>query len=146
GLAGQAGLLADRAAEDGAEPPAAQLREEATYLRARSLNSPLLFDPAIEFFQGRRADGGFAQSPEEYDPRLWGGDYTETDGWNFAFHVPHDGAGLAALYGGPDMLRGRLEEFFATPARADRPGSDGRAIHERGETSARRRGPSPGPD
>ena len=140
GLAAQGELLADRAAEDGDERTAAQLREEATYLRARSLNYPLLFDPAIEFFQGRRADGGFAQSPEEYDPRLWGGDYTETDGWNFAFHVPHDGAGLAALYGGPDMLRGRLEEFFATPERADRPGSYGGVIHEMVEARAVRMG------
>src|SRR5699024_12452957 len=53
GLAAQARLLAARAQEDGDEQAAAQLREESNYLRARSLNYPLLFDPAIEFFQGR---------------------------------------------------------------------------------------------
>lgn len=140
GLAAQARLLAARAREDGDEQAAAQLREESNYLRARSLNYPLLFDPAIEFFQGRRPDGGFAQSPEEYDPEVWGGDYTETDGWNFAFHVPHDGEGLAALYGGREMLRGRLEQFFATPERADRPGSYGGVIHEMVEARAVRMG------
>ena len=139
GLAAQAELLARRAEEEG-DPAAARLREEAHYLRARSLNYPLLFDPAIEFFQGRRADGAFAQAPGEYDPRTWGGDYTETDGWNFAFHVPHDGEGLAALYGGREMLRGRLEEFFDTPERADRPGSYGGVIHEMVEARAVRMG------
>ncbi|MGP9538800.1 GH92 family glycosyl hydrolase [Brachybacterium sp. AOP43-C2-M15] len=130
GLAAQALLLADRAEEEGEADAAARLREESHYLRARSLNYALLFDPEIEFFQGRRPDGSFALGPEEYDPRVWGGDYTETDGWNFAFHVPHDGEGLAALYGGRDMLRGRLEEFFATPERADLPGTYRTVIHE----------------
>ena len=139
GLAAQAELLARRAEEEG-DPAAVRLREEAHYLRARSLNYPLLFDPAIEFFQGRRADGAFAQAPGEYDPRTWGGDYTETDGWNFAFHVPHDGEGLAALYSGREMLRGRLEEFFDTPERADRPGSYGGVIHEMVEARAVRMG------
>src|SRR5699024_300817 len=140
GLAAQARLLAARAQEDGDEQAAAQLREESNYLRARSLNYPLLFDPAIEFFQGRRPDGGFAQSPEEYDPEVWGGDYTETDGWNFAFHAPHDGEGLATLYGGRDMLRGRLEQFFATPERVEKPGSYGGVIHEMVEARAVRMG------
>ncbi|MGP9706339.1 GH92 family glycosyl hydrolase [Brachybacterium sp. AOP24-D1-21] len=140
GLAAQAELLAQRAEADGKAVAAGQLREEARYLAARSLNYPLLFDPAIEFFQGRHADGAFAQSPEEYDPRVWGGDYTETDGWNFAFHVPHDGEGLATLYGGREMLRGRLEEFFDTPERADRPGSYDTVIHEMVEARAVRMG------
>jgi len=71
---------------------------------------------------------------------VWGGDFTETDGWNFAFHVPHDGEGLAALYGGRDMLRGRLEEFFATPEKADLKGTYGHVIHEMVEARAVRMG------
>ena len=140
GLAAQAELLAQRAETEGDVAAAGQLREEAHYLAARSLNYPLLFDPALEFFQGRRADGAFAQSPEEFDPRAWGGDYTETDGWNFAFHVPHDGEGLATLYGGREMLRGRLEQFFDTPERADRQGSYDTVIHEMVEARAVRMG------
>ena len=56
GLAAQAELLAQRAETEGDVAAAGQLREEAHYLAARSLNYPLLFDPALEFFQGRRAD------------------------------------------------------------------------------------------
>ncbi|WP_422115208.1 GH92 family glycosyl hydrolase [Brachybacterium sp. UNK5269] len=140
GLAAQAELLAERSEQEGEARYAAQLREEAHYLRARSLNYPLLFDAAIEFFQGRRADGDFAQSPEQFDPLVWGGDFTETDGWNFAFHVPHDGEGLASLYGGREMLRGRLEQFFDTPERADLPGTYDRVIHEMVEARAVRMG------
>lgn len=137
GLAAQAELLAD-ATED--EQHAAQLREEAAYLRARSANYLLLFDHGVGFFQGRRADGAFAQSPEEFDPRVWGGDFTETDGWNFAFHVPHDGEGLASLYGGREFLRAKLDEFFATPERADLQGTYGHVIHEMDEARAVRMG------
>ena len=46
---------------------------------------------------------------------MWGHerDYTETDGWNFAFHAPQDGRGLANLYGGRDELAAKLDAFFA---------------------------------
>ena len=52
---------------------------------------------------------------------MWGHehDYTETDGWNFAFHAPQDGQGLANLYGGRDGLAAKLDAFFATPETAN---------------------------
>ncbi|WP_084467252.1 GH92 family glycosyl hydrolase [Actinokineospora inagensis] len=86
------------------------------------------FDPSIGFFQGR--DGAWRWTPQEYDPRVWGYDYTETNGWTAAFAVPHDPAGLAALHGGADALADKLDEYFATPETATFPGSYGRAIHE----------------
>ena len=67
------------------------------------------------FFQGRDADGDWRSPPGEYDPRVWGYDYTETNGWNFAFTAPQDGQGLANLYGGRDGLAEKLDAFFATP-------------------------------
>ncbi|MEU4288063.1 glycoside hydrolase domain-containing protein [Kribbella sp. NPDC026596] len=118
----------------------AQLREEAEYLRRRSLNYVLLFDPEINFFQGRRPDGRFAKTPDEFDPCEWGGDFTETDGWNFAFHVAHDGRGLANLYGGPRGLEAKLDEFFATPELAVKKGTYSIVIHEMLEAQAVRMG------
>ncbi|MFC0672939.1 GH92 family glycosyl hydrolase [Brachybacterium hainanense] len=138
GLAALGELLAEDPGIDAARR--ARIAEDAAYLRARSSNYTLLFDPAVDFFQGRRRDGQFAQSPAEFDPRVWGGDFTETDGWNFAFHVPHDGEGLASLYGGRAGLRDKLEEFFATPERADLPGTYGSSIHEMDEARAVRMG------
>lgn len=119
---------------------AARYRDEAAYLRHRSAAWVDLFDPATGFFRSRWADGRFRQAPGEYDPRTWGGDYTEADGWAFAFPAPHDVAGLAALVGGRDALRARLDAFFATPERADRPGSYPSAMHELVEASLLRTG------
>ncbi|HEV2780233.1 MAG TPA: GH92 family glycosyl hydrolase [Actinophytocola sp.] len=89
-----------------------------------------LFDPDVGFFQGRRADHARRLSPADYDPRVWGFDYTETNGWNTAFSVPHDGQGLANLYGGREALAAKLDEFFTTPETARFPGSYRTVIHE----------------
>jgi predicted alpha-1,2-mannosidase len=109
-----------------------RLREEQEYFINRARNYPNMFDSRIEFFQGRDRSGRFKSPPREYDPRVWGHDhdYMETDGWNFAFHVPHDGQGLANLYGGRAELAGKLDTFFATPETAKFPGSYGGIIHE----------------
>jgi len=91
GIANMAARLADDRRSSSADRR--RYREEAEYFRSRSQNYVNMFDPAIRFFQGRASDGTWKSSPDEYDPRVWGHDhdYTETNGWNFAFHVPHDG-------------------------------------------------------
>ncbi|WP_344236933.1 GH92 family glycosyl hydrolase [Kribbella hippodromi] len=138
GLAEQAARLA----EDPAVPAArrAELLEEAEYLRRRSLNYVLLFDEAVGFFQGRRPDGTFAKPAADFDPEEWGGDFTETDGWNFAFHVAHDPRGLANLYGGAAGLEAKLDAFFATPELAVKKGTYSIVIHEMVEAQAVRMG------
>jgi predicted alpha-1,2-mannosidase len=107
-------------------------REEAEYFRSRATDYVHTFDPRIGFFQGRDESGAFKSDPADYDPRVWGHDhdYTETDGWNFAFHAPQDGQGLANLYGGRQGLADKLDAFFATPETAKFPGSYGGTIHE----------------
>jgi len=112
--------------------PRKRLREESEYYLSRALNYVHMFDPAIGFFQGRKADGTWNTKAGDYDPRVWGHDhdYTETNGWGFAFLAPHDGQGLANLYGGRDGLARKLDEYFATPETAGFPGSYGGVIHE----------------
>ncbi|MFI6760384.1 GH92 family glycosyl hydrolase [Micromonospora sp. NPDC050417] len=130
GIANMAAVLA----EDPATPEAerAGYRSDAVYFRNRAQNYVHMFDPGVEFFQGRDAAGNWKSSPEEFDPRVWGHehDYTETNAWNFAFHVPQDGQGLANLYGGRDALADKLDEFFATQETAKFPGSYNGTIHE----------------
>ena len=140
GIAAQAALLAERAEAEGDRLRAERLRGESAYLAARSANYALLFDRTTEFFRGRRSDGAFAVPAAEFDPLEWGGDFTETNGWTFAFHAPHDPEGLAALHGGRDMLRGRLEQYLDTPERADRRGTYDTTIHEMVEARAVRMG------
>ncbi|TDD02749.1 glycoside hydrolase family 92 protein [Nonomuraea deserti] len=126
GIANMAKSLAERS--KGAKR--ARYLEEHEYFRNRALNYVHMFDPAVRFFQGRNADGSFRLKPDAYDPREWGHDYTETNGWNMAFHVPQDGRGLANLYGGADELAGKLDAFFDSQETALFPGSYNGVIHE----------------
>jgi predicted alpha-1,2-mannosidase len=114
------------------DPRRAEYAANELYFAGRAAAYADLFDPAIGFFQGRTPNGAFRVDPAAYDPRLWGGDYTETNGWGMAFTVPHDGAGLARLYGGAEGLRRKLDEFFATPETGEPEvqGHYGRVIHE----------------
>lgn len=101
-----------------------------SYFRDRAQHYVYSFDPTVGFFQGRKQDSRWRLSTSDYDPRVWGHDYTETNGWNTAFSVPHDGQGLANLYGGRAALAAKLDEFFQTPETARFPGSYRRTIHE----------------
>ena len=103
------------------------------YLMDRARNYVHSFDPNTGFFQGRKENGERRTPAEKYDPRAWGGDYVETNGWNTAFSVPHDGAGLAELHGGRDALAAKLDEFFATQETGRKRGAYWRSIHEMAE-------------
>lgn len=89
-----------------------EFRSNATWFAARAASYATVFDSDCGFFRGRRPGGSFRPA-NDFDPRDWGGDYTETTAWGAAFTAPHDGAGLAALYGGRDRLERKLDEFSA---------------------------------
>lgn len=129
GIANLADALATRATTAAARE---RYATEAAYFRHRAGSYATLFDPGIGFFQGRRADGRWRVDAGQYDPRVWGHDYTESNGWAFAFTAAHDGEGLATLYGGRDGLAAKLDTFFATPetGSSEFVGSYGGIIHE----------------
>jgi predicted alpha-1,2-mannosidase len=107
-------------------------REESAYFLDRARDYVNLFDAQAGFFQGRDAKGGWRVPSESYDPRVWGHDYTETNGWGYAFTAPQDSRGLANLYGGRAGLAEKLDEYFATQETAspEFAGSYGGVIHE----------------
>ncbi|MFF7370654.1 GH92 family glycosyl hydrolase [Streptomyces tricolor] len=107
-------------------------REESAYFLNRARDYVKLFDAEAGFFQGRDAKGDWRVASSAYDPRVWGHDYTETNGWGYAFTAPQDSRGLANLYGGRQGLADKLDEYFATPETAspDHVGSYGGVIHE----------------
>ncbi|MDG4535133.1 GH92 family glycosyl hydrolase [Streptomyces sp. AV19] len=106
--------------------------EESEYFLGRARNYVRLFDRRVGFFQGKNEDGSWRRSPDAYDPRVWGHDYTETNGWNFAFTAPQDTRGLANLYGGREGLARKLDAYFATQETGEPEfaGSYGGVIHE----------------
>lgn len=100
-------------------------REESEYFLNRAQGYVHLFDPGAGFFQGKDDKGAWRVPSGDYDPRVWGYDYTETNGWGYAFTAPQDSRGLAALYGGRGGLAKKLDAYFATPETAS-PGSRAR--------------------
>ncbi|MEC4019985.1 GH92 family glycosyl hydrolase [Streptomyces sp. H27-D2] len=110
----------------------ARYQEESAYFRNRAQNYVKMFDPKVDFFQGKTRKGDWRLTPDTYDPRVWGHDYTETNGWNFAFTAPQDTRGLANLYGGKAAFGKKLDAFFDTPetGSAEFAGSYGGVIHE----------------
>ncbi|MGW2045631.1 GH92 family glycosyl hydrolase [Streptomyces sp. NPDC001858] len=107
-------------------------REEADYFLNRAQGYVHLFDAKAGFFQGKDDKGDWRVSSEDYDPRVWGYDYTETNGWGYAFTAPQDSRGLANLYGGRAGLAKKLDAYFATPETAspEFAGSYNGVIHE----------------
>jgi predicted alpha-1,2-mannosidase len=109
------------------DPRRQEYRDNYEYFINRAQDYVKLFNPAVNFFQGRSASGDWAGG---FDPRVWGNEFTESDAWNFAFHAPQDGQGLANLFGGRTGLGAKLDAFFSTPETATFPGSYGGPIHE----------------
>ncbi len=101
-----------------------RLLEEATYFEARARHFVEMYNPDAGMFTARNADGSWPEGAD-FNKKAWGGAFTEASGWTFAFHAPHDVAGLAALYGGRDGLVGELHDFLTTREKADHSG-----IHE----------------
>lgn len=123
------GHQAAKLAEDKSVPATrrAQLEEESEYFLKRATAYTNHFDPKTGFLRVRGADGTFDKN---FDPEEWGGGYTETNGWNFAFHAPQDGNGLTNLLGGRTAMADKLDEFFTIPETGTKPGSYGGIIHE----------------
>jgi predicted alpha-1,2-mannosidase len=95
-----------------------RLADELAWFGDRARGYVRLFAADRGFFHGRSVDGSWRQRADQFDPDVWGEDYTETNAWNMAFTVPHDGAGLAGVHGGREQLAAKLEEFFTRPERA----------------------------
>ncbi|MFJ6604052.1 GH92 family glycosyl hydrolase [Streptomyces lydicus] len=117
-------------------------KEESAYFLGRAQNYVKLFDDKVGFFQGKDARGNWRLSPDRFDPRVWGNDYTETNAWTFAFTAPQDTRGLANLYGGRAGLAKKLDAYFSTPETAAKEfaGSYGGVIHEMTEARDTRMG------
>jgi predicted alpha-1,2-mannosidase len=128
GIANLSAALLSESTPD--EPRRREYADNEVYFRQRALHYVHHFDGRIGFFQGRDRAGRWRHDPDAFDPAAWGGDYTETNAWNTAFSVPHDGGGLAALHGGTAGLKSKLDTFFATPETGRNRGAYGRTIHE----------------
>lgn len=91
-----------------------KLNDEYLYFLNRSRNYVYEFNPALGgWFRGKTAAGEWLWPDSLFDPVAMGYGYTESNAWNYAFHAPQDGRGLANLYGGQDKLGDKLDEMFS---------------------------------
>ncbi|PZF63592.1 glycoside hydrolase family 92 protein [Curtobacterium sp. MCPF17_047] len=129
GVAVLADALADRAVGAGDDVGAARYRAEHEWFARRSLQYRNVFDRERGFFIGRTPDGAWR---DDFDPDVWGSDYTETNAWGTMFTAPHDSAGVVQLHGGPAGFDDAFARFWARreTGGTDRSGSYGFAIHE----------------
>ncbi|MCX4830012.1 GH92 family glycosyl hydrolase [Streptomyces sp. NBC_01016] len=114
-------------------------KEESEYFLNRARDYVNMFDDKAAggssspgFFQGKGKDGNWRVKSEDFDPAIWGYDYTETNAWGYAFTAVQDSRGLANLYGGRSGLAKKLDTYFDTPETGskDVAGSYGGVIHE----------------
>jgi len=87
--------------------------EDAEYFRARSGNWINNWDADRQFFIGRHEDGSFE---EYFREDRWMDYYTEGNGWQYVWYVPHDLPGLADVMGGREAFLDRLDGFFEMSA------------------------------
>ncbi|MEV0849344.1 GH92 family glycosyl hydrolase [Streptomyces sp. NPDC049954] len=127
------GTMAARLAADPATPAAdrKKYQDDSAYFLGRARNYTTVFNKDVGFFEGRKPGGDWRVPDADFDPTQWGNEYTETNAWNYAFTVPQDPNGLAALYGGRKGLEDKLDSFFATQETAvGNSGGYGGTIHE----------------
>lgn len=90
--------------------------DDCQYYLKRAYNYRNVFDTVTGFMRPKTADG---QWIEPFDP-IWSGGqggrefYTENNGWNYSWYVPHDPQGLIGLMGGETSFVSKLDEMFET--------------------------------
>ncbi|MGA0434243.1 MAG: GH92 family glycosyl hydrolase [Flavobacteriales bacterium] len=76
----------------------------------RALSYRNLFNPETGFFQPKRG----AAWLERFDPKEVNFNYTEANGWQYNFFVPHDVNGHIQLLGGPSAYGDKLNSMFTS--------------------------------
>ncbi len=92
----------------------------------RSLAYRQLFDKKTEFFRAKNSKGEWR---EDFNPFVWGYDYTESSAWQNIFGAPHALDDIAHMLGGREKAIQKLDEIFETPPKFVH-GRYGCEIHE----------------
>ncbi|HTN22293.1 MAG TPA: GH92 family glycosyl hydrolase [Pelobium sp.] len=85
-----------------------------------------VFNAKTGFMQGRDAKGNFSKN---FDPKEWGGPFTEGSAWHWDWSVFHDVNGLIGLMGGNKNFNAKLDSVF-TSDNDFKVGTYGGLIHE----------------
>jgi predicted alpha-1,2-mannosidase len=84
----------------------------ATAFLDRSGNYRNVFDTSLFFVRGRMSDGRWRPDFDPLYSHHTRSDFTEGNGWQYTWLVPHDVEGLISLFGGRDLFLQRLDSLF----------------------------------
>jgi predicted alpha-1,2-mannosidase len=84
-------------------------KEDYQYFMKRSQSWKNLFNPNNTFIQPK-LNGGW----DKFDAKEVNNNYTEANGWQYTFFVPHDLETLIEWMGGSEKFEQKLDEMFST--------------------------------
>ncbi|MDR1980064.1 MAG: GH92 family glycosyl hydrolase [Tannerellaceae bacterium] len=87
-------------------------KETYDYFSERSRSYRRYFDLQTQFMRGLSSDGTFREPFSPFHSTHRGDDYTEGNGWQYTWLVPHDVHGLIDLFGGEEAFVGKLDSLF----------------------------------
>lgn len=94
--------------------------EDYEFFIKRSQYYKNLFDKSIGFFRAKDNKGNWI---EPFDPLKYGGNggypFTEGNGWQYLWYVPHDVYKFIELLGGEKAFIKKLDEFFTLEAKPE---------------------------
>ncbi|MBQ8545439.1 MAG: GH92 family glycosyl hydrolase [Clostridia bacterium] len=102
----------------------------------RSLWYRQLFDKKTGFFRAKNSRGEWR---EDFDPFVWGYDYTESSAWQNIFGAPHALDDIASMLGGREKAISKIDEILDTPP-IFKVGRYGCEIHEMTEMAVQKLG------
>jgi predicted alpha-1,2-mannosidase len=70
------------------------------------------FDPKSKFMRAKLDNGKFREPFNPFDPGEEWKDYTEGNGWQYTWLVPHDVEGLIKLFGSDKAFTSKLDSLF----------------------------------
>jgi len=100
--------FARRLSDQSSAVETAQFRILAKRFEKRALSYRNLFNAESGFIQPKRGGAWLAN----FEPREVNFNYTEANGWQYNFYVPHDVNGHIALIGGDKAYEALLDEMF----------------------------------
>ncbi len=88
-------------------------KEDEKLFNDRAQSYKNLFDPKTNFIRPRK-NGGWLTP---FDPREVNNNYTEANGWQYTFFVPHQINELISMMGGEKNFEKKLDELFSTSSK-----------------------------
>ncbi|RZK68350.1 MAG: glycoside hydrolase family 92 protein, partial [Pedobacter sp.] len=87
-------------------------QEDYVYFSRRAENYKKYYDPQVGFMRGRFSENKWRTPYSPFTSIHENGDFSEGNGWEYTFMVPHDVEGLIALLGGKDKFNKKLDSLF----------------------------------